>query len=1055
MRRRIVVLGLLAVLGCSTGVFGQAHLLSKAPDQSPANHDSTQPRVSADGLRIVFTSKASNLVAGDTNGKDDVFLWDGRANPAAIVRLSVSTTGAQADGPSENPSISADGNIVAFNSTATNLGAPDTSGWSNVYVREIDGPQATWTTTWVSRPRPGAVPNVPNSHCGRPSISSVGLVAFECMASNMVANDTNGVTDVFVARVEGFDVERVSTRPGNVEAKNGYSQYPSISADGNLVAFESYSNTLVTGAASGDTNNCPDIFVKNRATGDLRRLNAFHDVQPNGSSLRPSMSGNGRFVVFESQAYNMSSDAPPPTFWEVYRYDLQASLQDPDAVTLVSTTEFGGFRASVNQDGSKVAYETADQIYIWDEGTTDTRLNFQASGTVTAEPTNGLAIQAALAPATQEVNFVVFSSNASNLDDPTNGKLNIFVRAIARSVQDVTPMTIVAEPATLTPPLAPSKAIFTNVDLGLDNSWNEYVDSYARTVFVYEMGMGIRPSPLATSPAPPAVTVGGVAAKGVSTSVTQTLRFAAPLLPDGSSNIVIVTFADGEVIKLPVRLKAMALTSNPTGDNDHDTLPNWWELTYGLDPNDVTDASTVQSNGLTPVQSLAQQHHPTATAYRHLAEGATGSLFQTRVALANPDALPAMALLRYLKPDGTVQTQPMSVPAMGRATVDVETVAGMSSAEFSTTVESDLPLIVDRTMRWGGTASYGAHTETAVATPALTWYMAEGATHNAFNLFYLLQNPNGTDAQVRVRYLRPVGDPLEKTYVLRANSRTNIWVDLELFPGLGQALASTDVSAVFEVLNGQPIIVERAMYADVTGQTFGAGHESAGITAPALQWFLAEGATGPYFDLFVLIANPGATLATIQATYLLPDGRTLVKDHAIAPSSRFNIWVDYEDPQLANTAVSTTIRSTNGVPIIVERAMWWPGSAWYEAHNSPGATTTGTRWALAEGEAGGPRGVETYILIANTSDAPATVKVTLLFEDGTNAEQTYPGLPARSRFNVPVGAFFPQAAGKRFGALVESLGETPALIVVERAMYWDAPGQPWAAGTNALATKLQ
>ena len=65
------------------------------------------------------------------------------------------------------------------------------------------------------------------------------------------------------------------------------------------------------------------------------------------------------------------------------------------------------------------------------------------------------------------------------------------------------------------------------------------------------------------------------------------------------------------------------------------------------------------------------------------------------------------------------------------------------------------------------------------------------------------------------------------------------------------------MSAVFEVLNGQPIIVERAMYFDVPGQTFGAGHESAGITAPATEWFLAEGATGDYFDLFVLIANPG------------------------------------------------------------------------------------------------------------------------------------------------------------------------------------------------------
>jgi len=168
--------------------------------------------------------------------------------------------------------------------------------------------------------------------------------------------------------------------------------------------------------------------------------------------------------------------------------------------------------------------------------------------------------------------------------------------------------------------------------------------------------------------------------------------------------------------------------------------------------------------------------------------------------------------------------------------------------------------------------------------------------------------------------------------------------------------------------------------------------------------------------------------------------------------------VDQEDPQLADTAVSTTIRSTNAVPVVVERAMWWPGptaATWTEAHNAAAATTTGTRWALAEGEVNAGRGMETYILIANTSAFPATVQVTVLFEDGTTAAQTYGGLRAQSRFNVPVGGFFPQATGQRFGVLVESLGSTPAEIVVERAMYWDALGQHWAAGTSALATKLQ
>jgi hypothetical protein len=173
-----------------------------------------------------------------------------------------------------------------------------------------------------------------------------------------------------------------------------------------------------------------------------------------------------------------------------------------------------------------------------------------------------------------------------------------------------------------------------------------------------------------------------------------------------------------------------------------------------------------------------------------------------------------------------------------------------------------------------------------------------------------------------------------------------------------------------------------------------------------------------------------------------------------------NLWVDYEDfpglgQALASTDVSAVFEVRNGQPIIVERAMWWPDGGWYEAHNSTGATTTGTKWALAEGDVDASRNLETYILVANTSAIPADVKVTLFFEDGTSTDQTYAGIPARSRFNVPVGGFFPQAAGRRFGAIIESLGTEPAEIVVERAMYWDAAGQRWAAGTNALATKLQ
>ena len=249
------------------------------------------------------------------------------------------------------------------------------------------------------------------------------------------------------------------------------------------------------------------------------------------------------------------------------------------------------------------------------------------------------------------------------------------------------------------------------------------------------------------------------------------------------------------------------------------------------------------------------------------------------------------------------------------------------------------------------------------------------------------------------------------------------------------------------------------MYLDLPGQPFGAGHESAGVTAPALGWFFAEGATGSFFDLFILLSNPNATAAQVQADYLLPDGTVVTKLYAVLPTSRFNVWVDFEDAQLADTAVSVRLAVLNGVPVIAERAMWWVASAspgsWFESHNSPGATTTGIRWGLAEGEVGGARNAETFILVANTSGFAGSSSVKLVFEDGGSAERVF-ALSPNSRFSVDVGSAFPSATGRKFGAIVTSLATTGgvAQIVVERATYEDALGVRWAAGSAALGTRL-
>jgi hypothetical protein len=358
-----------------------------------------------------------------------------------------------------------------------------------------------------------------------------------------------------------------------------------------------------------------------------------------------------------------------------------------------------------------------------------------------------------------------------------------------------------------------------------------------------------------------------------------------------------------------------------------------------------------------------------------------------------------------------------------------------------------------------------------VLQPATTWYLAEGATGGGFDLYYLIQNSNDAAVQVQVTYLRPLGQPpLVKTYSVAGKSRMTIYVDDEDIPGSpSKPLSATDVSATL-VSNGGRIIVERAMYYSVPGSpVYGAGHESAGVPdvpEDPLQtrrnWFFAEGATGSFFDTYILLANPGTTAANVAATFLLEGGVTHTKTYNVPRESRFTIRLDGEEipagsgiRPLQNTAVSTALLSD--VPVIAERSMWWPDGQWYEAHNTAGAQSPGTRWAIAEGEFGGPRNAQTFLLVANTSDQPANIRVTVMTPGGVaiawpSASTTF-AVPARSRYTVGVDSVtFPNLT-QYFGAVVDSVNLQP--IVVERANYYNVvPGQIWSAGGAALASRL-
>jgi len=221
--------------------------VSLAPDGSEANAASLDPSISADGRFVVFSSYATNLVPGDTNGSEDVFVYDRKTD--TIERVSVASDGTQGNGQGDNCTISPDGRYVGFRSGASNLVPGLTRG--SVFVHD----RQTGTTECVSMAFDGSPPDDTSRY---PSLSVDGrYVAFSSDASNLVPGDNNHEEDVFVYDRQTGTMRRASTAFDGLQG-NDVSWRPSLSADGLYVAFEADASNLVP----GDSNGRSDVFVR-------------------------------------------------------------------------------------------------------------------------------------------------------------------------------------------------------------------------------------------------------------------------------------------------------------------------------------------------------------------------------------------------------------------------------------------------------------------------------------------------------------------------------------------------------------------------------------------------------------------------------------------------------------------------------------------------------------------------------------------------------------------------------------------------------------------------
>lgn len=433
----LVLLTLVTSTACTTAQIKGTRRVSVATNGTQADLRSKQPSISADGRYVAFASDASNLVDGDFNGVTDIFVRDLVKN--TTTRVSVSTAGIEGDKASYWPFISSDGRYVTFTSEADNLVDSDTNGVGDVYVHD----RKTGETQLISRAVDGSIGNDLSFWS---SISSDGrYLAFMSSATNLVQSDNNDTWDIFLRDRKTGQTSLVSLGYDGTPA-NSQSEYPVISADGGYVAFASDATNIV----EGDTNGCRDVFEYDRQSGKAIRVSLANDgTQANqgNAAFVISISSDGKFVAFPSLATNLVPDDTNQV-WDIFVHD-----RDKGEITRVSVSTDGkqsnadSIGVSISADGRYVTFGSnatnlvsedlngVMDVFVHDRQSGQTELVSIAADGKQGNGASGFTLIARdgvdFAYGTQissDGNTVAFMSTALNLVvDDTNANQDIFV----------------------------------------------------------------------------------------------------------------------------------------------------------------------------------------------------------------------------------------------------------------------------------------------------------------------------------------------------------------------------------------------------------------------------------------------------------------------------------------------------------------------------------------------------------------------------------------------------------------------------------------------------
>jgi Tol biopolymer transport system component len=419
-------LGFLASVFFHCTALAQTVMVSVSSSGVIGNGDcgSAVPAVSADGRFVAFSSHATNFVPNDTNGWRDIFVHDALTGTTEIV--SVSSTGAASNANCFSPAITPDGRFVAFSTSASTLVAGDTNGTYDIFVHD----RQTGATELISMSTGGAIGNGLSE---TPTISSDGrYVAFASLSTNLAPGATTGIYNVFVRDREAGTSELVSVTMGGAPG-NDASTGPSISADGRYVAFSSDATNLVVQNSNFVTN----VFVRDRVAGQTTIVSVSSaGAVGNSSSYQPSISADGQFIAFASAASNLVSN-DTNGFDDIFVRDVVHSQTERISISIDGTQANSYcFEPSISNNGSRVAFASyASSLAANDQGTYDIFVHDRNAGfTVIVDCSTGgeQGNAGSYGPAiSRDGGFVAYWSGSTNLvPNDTNGTNDVFESAV-------------------------------------------------------------------------------------------------------------------------------------------------------------------------------------------------------------------------------------------------------------------------------------------------------------------------------------------------------------------------------------------------------------------------------------------------------------------------------------------------------------------------------------------------------------------------------------------------------------------------------------------------